>query len=121
MSHQDWSPVIFNKNIKPSSRTIVQKKGDTSINDSIKKIDNDSENFSLPLIPNLLSKEITTARVTLKKTQKEMANKLMIQENIYKDLENGKALYSGQTKQHVNKLERILNVKFENKTLLKIT
>ena len=34
-----------------------------------------------------------------------------IQSNIYVQLENGKAIYDGRTKQLINKFERVLNVK----------
>ena len=62
-----------------------------------------------------MSKEIIDTRIKLKLTQKDVANKLNIQLNLYTELENGKAIYSGSTKQLINKLERILSVKFENK------
>jgi ribosome-binding protein aMBF1 (putative translation factor) len=115
MSHQDWVPIIL-KNVKVHpTKQIIEKRGDTSVNDNLKKIENDTENFSSPTIPNLLSKEIISARLAIKKSQKEMANKLMVQQSIYNELENGKAIYSSQTKQYINKLEKILNIKFQKK------
>lgn len=46
-------------------------------------------------------------------TQKEMAQKLGIQANIYTNLENGKANYDGPTKQLVNKIQNLFKIKFE--------
>ena len=116
MSHQDWTTVTLNNPSKQKvQKNIVSKKGDTSIIDHQRKVENDTENFSIEKIPELLSKEIMSKRVLLKLTQKDVAIKLNIQANIYAELENGKALYSVQTKQLINKLERVLNIKLENK------
>ena len=120
MSFQDWTPVtISNPNKQKTVKSIIEKKGDTSINDGLKKVENETENFSIEKIPNALSKEITSSRTLKKLTQKEMAIKLNVQFNVYQELENGKAIYNSQTKQTINKLERLLNVKFENKNAFK--
>jgi putative transcription factor len=116
MSHQDWATITIGNPVKKNvQKEIVAKKGDTSVSDGLKKIENDTENFSHQKIPSLLSREITSARNNLKLTQKEMAIKLNIQQNIYVELENGKAIYSSATKQLINKMERVINVKFNNK------
>ena len=120
MNHQDWSTVtLVNKDKQKTAKQIVERKGDTSINDSLRKIENESENFAIQKIPLSLSKEITECRIRLKLTQKDLANKLNVQQNIYTELENGKAIYSAQTKQLVNKLERVIGVRFENKIVKK--
>ena len=120
MSHQDWTTITLNNPSKQKvEKSIIPKKGDTSVFDQQKKIENDSENFSFEKIPNVLSKEIISARVYLKLTQKDVAIKLNIQLNTYTDIENGKALYSNETKQLINKLERVLGIKFENKHVKK--
>jgi ribosome-binding protein aMBF1 (putative translation factor) len=116
MSHQDWNTVtIRNPSKQITEKTILPRKGDTSIVDHQRKIENETENFSVEKIPIELSKEIMAKRALLKLTQKDVANKLNIQSNVYTELENGKALYSSQTKQLINKLERVLNIKLENK------
>ena len=51
----------------------------------------------------------------MKLTQKDISIKLNIAQNIYNELENGKGIYSNQTKQLINKIERIFNIKFINK------
>jgi putative transcription factor len=120
MSFQDWTPItISNPNKQKTVKSIIEKKGDTSFSDGLKKIENETENFAIEKIPMILSKEIISARTLKKFTQKEMAVKLNIQFNVYQELENGKAIYNSQTKQTVNKMERILNIKFENKNTLK--
>jgi ribosome-binding protein aMBF1 (putative translation factor) len=116
MLHQDWTTIsIKNPTKQKVEKTIVSKKGDTSIIDQKIKIENDTENYSFEKIPILLSKEIIDVRVKLKLTQKDVAIKLNTQLNLYTELENGKAVYSNETKQLINKLERVLRIKFENK------
>ena len=116
MDHQDWTNIsLKNPSKQTLEKNIVERKGDTSINNELKKIENNSENFSLQKIPISLSKEIIKYRTTLKLTQKDISNKLNIQLNKYIELENGKAIYSSETKQLINKLERTLNIKLENK------
>lgn len=115
MNHQDWDTItIGNKNKQQSKlpKEIIKKTGDTSISNELKKIDSNTENFSHQKIPSLLSKELIACRNNLKLTQKDMAVKLNIAQNIYNELENGKAIYSSQTKQLINKIERIFNIKF---------
>ena len=115
MNHQDWDTItIGNKNKQQSKlpKEIIKKTGDTSISNELKKIDSSTENFSHQKIPSALSKELIACRNNLKLTQKDMAVKLNIAQNIYNELENGKAIYSSQTKQLINKIERIFNIKF---------
>jgi ribosome-binding protein aMBF1 (putative translation factor) len=120
MFHQDWTTIqLKNPDKQKFQKEIVQKKGDTSVQDQLKKIENDNENFSIKLIPKTLSNEIITIRNRLKLTQKDVSNKLNIQLNIYTELENGKALYNNQTKQNIQKLEKIFGIKFENKNIPK--
>jgi ribosome-binding protein aMBF1 (putative translation factor) len=114
MSHQDWNTItIGNPSKQKVEKTIIPRRGDNAEIDHQKKIENDTENFAIVKIPNSLSKEIMEIRARLKLTQKEAANKLNIQLNVYTELENGKALYSNKTKQLVNKLEHIFGIKFK--------
>jgi transcriptional regulator with XRE-family HTH domain len=59
-----------------------------------------------------MSNQIAQTRTVQKITQKEMAQKLGIQLNVYVTLENGKAQWNGPTKQMVNKIQNVLKVKF---------
>jgi putative transcription factor len=116
MSFQDWVPItITNPDKQKVVKKIIEKKGDLSIQQSLTKIDNETENFNIKKIPNALSKEITLARTTKKLTQKELANKLNIIPSIYIDIENGKAIYNVETKKYIQKIEKLCNVKFTNK------
>ena len=118
MSHQDWTPIsIGNPAKKQVQKKIVEKKGDTSVQDNLRKLDNDTENFSLSKIPTLLSKEITTARVSKKLTQKDISVKLNLPNVVYTDIENGKAIYNSQTKQNIVKIEKVLGIKFVHKNI----
>lgn len=118
MSHQDWNTIsIINpeKQKQKLEKDIVQKKGDTSNNDFLKKIENDTETLSHIKIPSLLAKEIVAARVAKKLSQKDLANKLNMQLNVYTELETGKAIYSTITKQYIQKIERVVGIQFQNK------
>jgi ribosome-binding protein aMBF1 (putative translation factor) len=115
-SHQDWSTVtITNPDKQKKIKVILEKKGDTSIKDSLVKIDNETENFAIQKIPQTLSKEIMQARVASKITQKDLAVKLNIQQSVYSELENGKAIYDAKTKQLITKLQNVLKIKFLNR------
>lgn len=115
-AHQDWSSVtLTNPDKQKKIKVIVEKKGDTSIKDSLVKIDNETENFAIQKIPQSLSKEIMQSRVASKITQKDLAVKLNIQQNVYSELENGKAIYDSKTKQLITKLQTVLKIKFFNR------
>ena len=113
---QDWTPVTLSNPAKQQkTKVITEKRGDTSVQDGLRKIDNETENFSIQKIPSALSKEITQSRISSKLTQKDIAVKLNIQQNVYTELENGKAIYNASTKQLITKLQNILHVKFQNR------
>jgi len=118
MSHQDWNTITI-KNPEKIKQTlpknIIEKKVNTSLQNHLNKIDNETDNFSIKTIPKELSKEIMLARNSKKMTQKDISVKLNIQQNIYTELENGKAIYNIQTKQLVNKIEKLLGVHFLNR------
>lgn len=118
MSHQDWNIISLSnldKQKKNLPKDIIERKGDTSVQNELKKIENETENFSIKTIPNEISKYIISARCRLKLTQKDVANKLNVQQNIYNDIENGKAIYNVQNKQLIQKIYNKLNIRFDNK------
>ncbi len=115
-SHQDLTQVILSNPAKQQkTKVITEKKGDTSVQDGLRKLDNDTENFVNQKIPMALSKEIMQSRILSKLTQKEIAIKLNIQQNVYTELENGKAIYNPSTKQLITKLQNILKIKFQHR------
>ena len=114
MQHQDYKQItIGNSNKKPLGKNIISKNNIPDLHAI--KVENETENFSIPTIPKALSLEISTARNTKKLTQKDMAIKLNIQRNVYNDIESSKALYNGKTKEIVNKIQKIKGIKFEKK------
>ena len=116
LTHQDWTPVtLSNPEKQLKTKVITEKRGDTSIQDSLRKVDNETENFAIQKIPSALSKEIIQSRVASKMSQKDIAIKLNIQQNVYTELENGKAAYNTQTKQLITKLQNILKIKYLNR------
>jgi ribosome-binding protein aMBF1 (putative translation factor) len=117
MDHQDWgATVIHSKKSKVVSKTIEDKKGDTSKKDIDRKLENDNaENFKHVIMPKALANEITKARMSMKKTRDEFSRMLEIKSTIYTDIENGKAIYNSETKKIVNKIENKFKVKFVNK------
>lgn len=121
MSHQDWEPVILSGK-KPISKgppkVEIQNRLDDqqrAINAKNFKLENESEVFSVPVMPEGLAKEIMQKRCGAKLTQKEIAQKMNTQVNIIQEIESGKAIWNQETKKIVNQMEKILGVKFENK------
>jgi ribosome-binding protein aMBF1 (putative translation factor) len=113
MEHQDFQTItIGNKSLKNVKKEIKPKNSGPDLH-SI-KLENETENFSIQKIPKELSQEITNARTAKKFSQKDIANKLNIQSNVYSEIENGKALYDGKTKELINKIQKQLGVRFQN-------
>lgn len=113
LEHQDFKVITFNKSNKNSSKNIIPRNNQVDLHKI--RIENETENFQIPKIPNKLVREIIDARNIKKITQKEMAVKLNIQLNIYNDIESGKAMYNQQTKEIVQKIQRLFSIKFQNK------
>jgi ribosome-binding protein aMBF1 (putative translation factor) len=118
INNQDWTTITLQnkeKIMKGMARKIVEKQGDMSSVINNKKIENETENFAIKYIPKELSKEIVNARIILKLSQKDFANKLNMSQSIYNELENGKAIYNVETKKIINKIENVYKIKFLNK------
>tara|TARA_B100000524_G_scaffold323398_1_gene205285 strand:+ start:1969 stop:2313 length:345 start_codon:yes stop_codon:yes gene_type:complete len=114
MDHQDFREIIIRGKPKQINNKKIVSRGNNVDLHKI-KIENEQENFKILTIPIGLCKEIAQARNLKKLTQKELAQKLGIQSNIYNTIENGKATYDGKTKQLVNKIQNILGTKFSKK------
>lgn len=98
MEHQDWNPCVINKS-KPLKKNIIIQK-DT---DEIEKKDNIS-------IDNRLI--IQKARLAHKLTQKQLAQKINVDEKTIKNYENGNAVPELRL---MCKLENILKVSLNKK------
>lgn len=115
MDHQDFTSITIG-NSKLQNAKLPKKIIPKNIVDQHAiKIENETENFSIKKIPTALSKEITIARNTKKMTQKDVAVKLNVITSVYVELENGKAVYHGKTKQLIQKLAKLFGIKFVNK------
>ena len=110
MDHQDHTVVVIHGKKKPIQKKEIKPKNNVDLHAI--KLENDHDNFKNVTIPKSLCKQIAQSRNLKKITQKEMAQKLGVQANIYVTLENGKAIYDGKTKQLVNKLQTLLGTKF---------
>ena len=113
LEHQDFKIITLGKNNKNVSKTILPRNNHVDLHKI--KVENESENFQILKIPAKLVREIIDARNIKKLSQKDMAIKLNIQRNIYNDIENGKSIYNQQTKENIQKIQRIVGVKFQNK------
>ena len=113
LEHQDFKIITLSKNSKNVQKNILQVNNNVDLHKI--KIENETENFKIQKIPNKLVREIIDVRNIKKITQKEMAVKLNIQINIYNDIESGKAIYNQQTKDIIQKIQRLFSIKFEHK------
>ena len=113
LEHQDFKIITLSKNSKNIQKNDLSR--NNNINLQKIKIENETENFKVQKIPNKLVREIIDVRNIKKITQKEMAVKLNIQIHIYNDIENGKAIYNQQTKDIIQKIQRLFSIKFEHK------
>ena len=113
LEHQDFKIITLSKNSKNVQKNILQVNNNVDLHKI--KIENETENFKIQKIPNKLVREIIDVRNIKKITQKEMAVKLNIQLNIYNDIESGKAIYNQQTKEIIQKIQRLFAIKFEHK------
>ena len=115
MQHQDFSVVQIGNPLKRQltvPKKIVPK---NQLDQRAIKIENETENFQVKTVPSELAKEIMQARTSKKYTQKDLANKLNIQQNVYVSIENGKALYDPSTKKIIQSIEKNLGIKFTKK------
>mgnify|MGYP001193307660 FL=1 len=110
MDHQDHTVVVIHGKKKPIEKKEIKPRKNVDLH--ALKIENEQENFKITTIPKKICTQIAQARNLKKITQKEMAQKLGIQANIYVTLENGKATYDGKTKETVNKIQKVLGTKF---------
>ena len=114
MNHQDLNTIIIGKPKKVSrERNIIPRNNGPDLHTF--KIENENENFQIKKIPKTLAKEIMSSRNLKKITQKDLAIKLNVTKDIINNIENGKAIYDGKTKQLINKIQNIIGIKFKNK------
>ena len=122
MEHQQWERINIGnikkkEQINSKTYNIMEKKSDEekSKNAQNYKIENETENFEIQKIPKELCKEIIQLRTNNKLNQKDFAQKLNIQVTTIHDIESGKAIYNGETKKNIQKIEKMYKINFVNK------
>lgn len=119
---QDWEPIIFRKTvkqiktdstpaeIKKKNLVVTSKKHVQSTNPSVnlKKIENDDEEYKIPLVPKETAKKIVQGRVDKKWTQQQLANMLSLPIATIKSIEGGEEILN---KQQLQKIANILGIK----------
>lgn len=114
-SHQDWTPVVMKKKsnlIKKEliPKTQVSKETKTETGRpawSIEKQVDDENSKPVNYVSTDVAKEIIAGRVQMKLTQKQLAQKLNIQEKEIKDIESSKAVLN---KGLISRIKRTLNI-----------
>ena len=98
---RDFSNVIFQKKLREKS---VPKQKNQNINKNIlSKIDN--EEIKIPTIPITMSNIIQQKRTEINLTQKDLAIRCNLPQDIIRDYENGKAI---PKQSELSKINRIL-------------
>jgi len=113
MHHQDLDIINIGSGKKINQNDKKIKKHTPNL--EFIKIENETDNFQIKKIPKALSQEIIHARNTKKITQKDLSNRINVQKDMINSIENGKALYNSRTKEIINKIQKYLGVKFQNK------
>lgn len=90
MSYQDWEPVVWKKESDPKKQST-------------------KENVTAPReLTGELCSAIQKARMNVKLSQQELAQKLQVKPEVIKEYENGKAIPNNG---FIAKIEKILNTK----------
>lgn len=112
MSHQDWTPVVFNKKSNDKDKDKNEKKTTLSLsslsNVGVYKAASDDEMKKTKYVSKNTSQAIMSARSEKKMTQKELAQKCNMDVSIINEIERGTCVYNPT---HVNKIQSVLGVK----------
>ena len=120
-SHQDWSPVTFNKPASQMTKSEAQRKGllasvkKNTGDAAMFKLDNATEIQKTRCIDKAVSKMILDARLANKLTQKDLAGKANVTVPIIASFENGKALSNNANDKILNKIKKILKISNQKK------
>lgn len=110
MSHQDWTPVVFNKKSKDEKEKEKPTSSSSSSlsNVGVYKAASDDDIKKTKYVSKNTSQAIMSARSEKKMTQKELAQKCNMDVSIINEIERGVCVYNAT---HVNKIQSILGVK----------
>lgn len=110
MSHQDWTPVVFNKKSdnKKENATSSSSSSSSLSNVGVYKAASDDDVKKTKYVSKTTSQAIMSARTEKKMTQKELAQKCSMDVSIVNEIERGTCVYNAT---HVNKIQSVLGVK----------
>ena len=109
MNHQDWTPVVFTKNVQKVYTEKQIKEYEEKQKQKLEKKKEKENEIQKPLKVNFeLKKALMQARLSKKMSQKDLANKLNVSVNTISDYENGKIIPNNA---FIAKMEKVLNVK----------
>lgn len=109
MNHQDWKPVVFTKNSqKIYSEKQIKEYEEKQKQKLEKKKEKENEIHKPAKVSYELKKALMQARLSIKMSQKDLANKLNVSLNTISDYENGKIVPNNA---FIVKMEKVLNVK----------
>lgn len=103
MSHQDWNPIVFNN----PRQSKVKFSGPSIPEEVIRMKKLEEETYVIPKVSVALQQQIREARAAKGWTQKELAAKINVKQNIINGYESGNVIPDNQT---VQKLSRALGV-----------
>ena len=106
LEHQDWKTVVLRSKKKDTEKKKVPHKSGTRLQKFEKMAENDE--LKHKKIDQSMKTKIQQARASLKLTQKQLAQRCNIQEQVIKDIESGKANYNPKD---MNKIKRVLHIK----------
>ena len=111
MSHQDWTPVIFNT--KKDKANVVDKKDKEKQSSQYVP---DSENIKIEA-PKNLGQIISNARNTKSKTQKQLAAEIGIAQSVLSRWETNKEV---PTNAEIAKIEKIIGIRLPRSKKIKV-
>lgn len=110
--HQDWNTVVFNKKVE-NARQVVKRENNATVTASGKpawkieqQVDGDTGK-GIAYVGSDVAKAIVAARVAMKLSQKQLAQKINIQEKEIKDIESCKAV---ENRQLIARIKKALNM-----------
>lgn len=114
-SHQDWQTVVFRKSSPDQKKEVVIKPTAATISSATNKpawkieqqVDSETSK-PITYVSKADAAAIVAGRVLLKMTQKDLANRLCMQEKDIKDIESCKAV---ENKTILSKIKKLLNIK----------
>ena len=113
MSHQDWTPVVFNKKSHDNKQGCEKEKEKSSSSSSLSNVGvykaaSDDDVKKTKYVSKSTSQAIMSARSEKKMTQQELAQKCNMDVSIINEIERGACVYNAS---HVNKIQSVLGVK----------